>query len=197
MSSVTLILKHIPKSDYLSFEKPEKQFQESINNILKLCEKKYGYVCVTLEPPYKPRTTGEKSQNNLFWKLATIIAKETGSSLGEIESGLKYRALAKGYPYHINVVTRKPEPESMTKINTVEMGYLIDTAYEYIAELGIVLPPTVSKNEFDESLLEHREELKKESEVESQKMFANTAKSLATESLYDTEKIPVDEVDFY
>ena len=102
-------------------------------------EKYNGYLTLTLDKPYKSRTTGKGSQNNLIWKLIEIISNETGEEPKITERDLKIKAIAKGYPYHISKITGVPEPESMTKINTVEMSYLIDTAYEVIAFLGIVL----------------------------------------------------------
>lgn len=99
-----------------------------------------GYLNITLEKPYKSRTTGEGSQNNLFWKLVQIICNEIGEDPKDIERDLKERATAKGYPYHVSKLG-KMIPESMTKINTVEMSYLIDTAFEVCAFLGIVLEP--------------------------------------------------------
>lgn len=104
-------------------------------------EKHNCYFTVELKLPYKSRTTGEGSQNNLFWKLVQIICDETGEEPKEIERQLKEKAIGKGYPYHVSKITGQPVPESMTKINTVEMSYLIDTAYEVIAFLGIVLEP--------------------------------------------------------
>ena len=104
-------------------------------------EKYNCYFSVELKMPYKSRTTGKGSQNNLFWKLVEIICNENGEEPKETERQLKEKAIAKGYPYHVSTITGKPVPESMTKINTVEMSYLIDTAYEVIAFLGIILEP--------------------------------------------------------
>ena len=119
------------------------------NELLHLYEgvkQKYnGYMTLTLDKPYKSRTTGEGSQNNLFWKLVQIICNENGEEPKETERQLKEKAIAKGYPYHISTITGKPVPESMTKINTVEMSYLIDTAFETCAFLGIVLEPELKK----------------------------------------------------
>lgn len=188
MGGVTLVLKHRNDvSDCIAFEKPEKQFQEKINSIFEKCEKKGGYVCLTIEQPYKPRTTGDKSQNNLIWKLITIIANETGNSIEDVESGLKEKAINKGYPYHINKVTGKPTGNSMRTINTVECSYLIDTAYEVIADLGIVLPPTEAR-----TTLEH--EIKVETPIVNE---SKSAVNLATESLYADEKLSPNEVEFY
>ena len=186
MGGVTLVLKYRnDNSDCVAFEKPEKQFQEKINHILQLCDKKGGYVSVSIEPPYRPRTTGDKSQNNLFWLLATRISQETGMDIREVERSLKEKAINKGYPYHINKITGKPEGDSMTKINTVQMSYLIDTTYEVIAFLGIVLPPQEAR-----VTLEH--------ETNTGAEIVNETKSvvnLATESLYATEKMNPDEME--
>lgn len=110
-------------------------------------EKYNGYMTLTLDKPYKSRTTGEGSQNNLFWKLVQIICNETGDDPKETERDLKIKAIAKGYPFHVSKITGEPSPESMTKINTVEMSYLIDTAYEVIAFLGIRLEQELQKTE--------------------------------------------------
>ena len=110
-------------------------------------EKCNGYMTVTLDKPYKSRSTGPGSQNNLFWKLVQLICNENGEEPKETERQLKEKAIAKGYPYHVSTITGKPVPESMTKINTVEMSYLIDTAYEVCAFLGIVLEPDLKKEE--------------------------------------------------
>lgn len=104
-----------------------------------------GYLTVELKKPYKSRTTGKGSQNNLFWKLVEIIGNENGETADEIERALKKKAITKGYPYHVESISGEIEPESTTKVNTVEMSYLIDTAYEVIAFLGISLEPELKK----------------------------------------------------
>lgn len=149
---ITLVLKHHKdKTDCICFDNPTTQYKAKVDKLLQGC--KDGYACVTLEKPYKPRTTGVGSQNNLFWRLATIIANHTGGDISDVEQGLKDKAIAKGYPYHINPVTHRPSGDSMKGINTVEMSYLIDTAYEECAEQGIILTPNLvrEKEEFDAS----------------------------------------------
>ena len=109
-----------------------------VGGVSKLCEEKYGgYIRLEMSPPYKGRTTGENSQNNLIWKLITLIAEETGNELGDVEEAVKERATRRGYPFHVNKITGKMNPESMTKINTVEAGYLIDELLQICSELGI------------------------------------------------------------
>lgn len=142
MADLTFVLKHASDAESISFEKPSAQYMAKIADILRRCDKNNGgFVKVTFGIPRKPRTTGEGSQNNLFWKLATIISEYTGNDLEDVEAGLKERAISKGYPYHINRITGRPQGNSMTTIDTVQCSYLIDTAYEVCAELGISVTP--------------------------------------------------------
>jgi hypothetical protein len=127
---------------------PTKAVKAEIEHLYQGAKEKYnGYMTITLDKPYKSRTTGEGSQNNLFWKLVEYISNENGEEPKIVERDLKVKAIAKGYPYHVSKITGQPEPESMTIINTVEMSYLIDTAYEVCAFLGIVLEPDLKKEE--------------------------------------------------
>ena len=85
-----------------------------LKNLFDLCWGKYGgYVKLELSPPYRPRTTGLESQNNLIWRLITIIANETGNELADVEEAVKERALRRGYPRKINPITGKVKPASM------------------------------------------------------------------------------------
>jgi len=143
---ITLVLKHKKNAlDCIAFEKPSRQFEAKLNKILQNCDDKGGFVSVTIDNPKKPRTTGELSQNNLIWRLITILSDVTGDTIHQVEEGLKDRAISKGYPYHISGVTKKPVGNSMTTISTVEASYLIDTAYEVLAEYGVILEPQDSK----------------------------------------------------
>lgn len=185
---VTLILKHVDNNDcFISFEKPQKQFQEKLEHIFNQCKKKDDYVCVTFEQPYKPRTTGDKSQNNLFWLIATKISNETGMTLKEVESSLKEKAIPKGYPYHIDKITGRPKGDSMKTINTVQMSYLIDTAYEVCSFMGIVLEPQYAKGG----------ELYKQATGEELVAKAQSVSQLANKSLYALEKENPDNMEFY
>lgn len=147
------ILKLSDKNDRLVFEYPQEPYKSKIKQILSVCESKCNsYVSLDIKRPYKPRTTGIGSQNNLFWKLVTIIAEFCGDDsegMSDTEYGIKMRALAKGYPFHISKLTGEKIPESTTKINTVEMSYLIDTAYQICAELGITVEKENIEEEFN------------------------------------------------
>jgi hypothetical protein len=109
-----------------------------LKGITELCNKKYGgFIQLDLCPPYKSRTTGKGSQNNLIWKLITLIAQETGNDLSDVEEAAKERACKRGYPYKLNKITGRAKPVSMTEISTVEASYLIDELYQICSELGI------------------------------------------------------------
>lgn len=109
-----------------------------IKGVTDLCEQKYGgYIQLEISPPYRKRTTGKDSQNNLIWKLITVIAQETGNEIEDVEIAAKEGAIKRGYPFHQNKLTGKPVPSSMANINTVEAGYLIDELYSIAGELGI------------------------------------------------------------
>lgn len=137
-----------PKENGLLLKYPSLSVKSELLHLWEGVKDKYnGFMTLTLDKPYKSRTTGEGSQNNLFWKLVQIICNEIGEDPKEIEREIKLKAIGKGYPYHISKVTGEPIPESMTKINTVQMSYLIDTAYEIIAFLGIRLEPDLKKEE--------------------------------------------------
>ena len=135
-----------PTEEGLLVHFPSSSIKAELLHLWEGAKEKYnGYLSVELKKPYKSRTTGKGSQNNLFWKLVQIICNEIGEEPATVEADLKQKAIAKGFPYHISKISGKPVPESTTKINTVEMSYLIDTAYEVIAFLGILLEPEVQK----------------------------------------------------
>ena len=111
-----------------------------LKGLVDLCGAKYGgYVRMDMSPPYIPRSTGQNSQNNLIWKLITVIANETGNELEDVEIAVKERALKRGYPYRQNKLTGKPIPASMATINTVEASMLIEELYQLAAEYEINL----------------------------------------------------------
>lgn len=113
-----------------------------IKDMVDRCEQKYsGFMRLEISPPYKPRTTGKESQNNLIWKLITEIAKQTGNEIQDVEEAVKERACKRGYPYRVNKITGRAKPKSMTEIDTVEASYLIDELYQVCAEYGVDVEP--------------------------------------------------------
>lgn len=153
MSGVKLVVRQKIENNMLCIELPAQPYKQRLLEVLKKCNDKCnGYCTIEINRPYKPRTTGKLSQNNLVWKLIQIIADETGEEVKEIEHQAKMKAISRGYPYHVSPITAEPVPESMKKINTVECSYLIDTLYEIVAFLGINLEPELSKENHKEEV---------------------------------------------
>lgn len=143
---VKIVMKQKVENNKLIFTLPAEPYKNQILHVLEKCDVKCGGYCsITIDRPYKPRTTGEGSQNNLVWKLITVVANEMGESTEFVEQLAKKKAISRGYP--TRNVMGEMFPVSMTEINTVECSYLIDTLYEMVAFLGIVLEPELAKNE--------------------------------------------------
>ena len=71
-----------PMEKGLFLHYPTKAVKAEIEHLYKGAKEKYnGYMTVTLDKPYKSRTTGEGSQNNLFWKLVEYISNENGEEV--------------------------------------------------------------------------------------------------------------------
>ena len=115
-------------------------------------EKSNGYMTADIARVYKSRTTGEGSQNNKFYALVTAICNETGNDMEDVKDALKERAIKRGYPYKVNPINNRIKPYSTTKIDTVQMSYLIEETIQLCAELGIN-PDMVQEAE----TLEHEE----------------------------------------
>jgi hypothetical protein len=82
----------------------------------------------------------------------TAICNETGNDMEDVKDALKERAIKRGYPYAVNPINNRIKPYSTTKIDTVQMSYLIEETIQLCAELGIN-PDMVQEAE----TLEHEE----------------------------------------
>ena len=136
-----------PMEKGLFLHYPTKAVKAEIEHLYQGAKEKYnGYMTVTLDKPYKSRSN---EQNRMFWGIVQQIATETGNDLDDIEEAVKERALKRGYPATANKLTGRPKPLSMTKVNTVEMGYLLDEVMQLCAELGINPDTSISDTEDD------------------------------------------------
>ena len=107
-------------------------------------DKNNGYLTTTIELPRRPRTTGEKSQNNYYWKLIAYIAEYTGSDSGYIHSIIKSLAVGRGYPQKIEgdkklflPFTDMPEGKPFRDASVEEAIILIECAESQCIDLGI------------------------------------------------------------
>lgn len=145
----TLTLKRVEQKGVISFLPPDDPGQqERLRGILRRCKDKYAdYVKLTFEPPYKPRSTGKKSQSHRINGFIAQICEQTGNDFADIKMYCKMRAVPRGYPLMtddagniiISKVTGDPIPESEKYINTLEAGYLSDAIEQVAAEAGVIL----------------------------------------------------------
>ena len=120
------------------FQFPSKAVKQKMLDLFELArEKSNGYMTIDFGLVYKSRTTGEGSQNNLFYELCTEICKETGNDLEDVKDALKERAIKRNYPYSVNKLTGRIRPYSTTQVDTKQMSALIEEALQLCAELGI------------------------------------------------------------
>ena len=124
-----------PTEDGLLLHYPSKEIKQQILHLWEGAKENYnGYLKVDLQKPYKSRSS---QQNRMFWGIVQQIASETGNDLEDIEQAIKERATKRGFPYRLNKLTGRIKPYSMTEVDTVQMGYLLDEAIQLCAELGI------------------------------------------------------------
>ena len=128
------------KNDTVTLKADKMVMYNLVESLFKpMLEKHNGFILADLKSPQRDRTTGKGSQNSHIWGHIQQIANETGNDISDIEEYVKSRAIKRGYPYHVNKLTGMIQYESMTKISTVEAGYLIDELHELAGELNIRL----------------------------------------------------------
>lgn len=110
-------------------------------------------VTVTIEKPFRPRTTGYKSQNHCLNWIIQVICQETGQDFQTTKEYIKSKAVEMGYP----MLTRKrmekgqmveevitdwygnPRGISEADSSVSECSILIESAMMLATELGIVI----------------------------------------------------------
>ena len=126
-----------PTENGLLIHYPTIETKQEILHLYETSKERFnGYFKIEINKPYKSRSN---EQNRMFWGIVQQIASETGNDLDDIEQAIKERACKRGYPYRINKMTGRINPYSMTEVDTVQMGYLIDELIQVCAEMGIVI----------------------------------------------------------
>ena len=137
---VTVILHREYVKGHIAFAVPtDTAIREAIKRELSTCRDKHNdYVLVTIQPPKRPRTTGDGSQNHHLNGHIMQICAETGNDYDAVKNVVKMIAVEQmGYPYtdFHGVITPKSESESSTD----ECAKLIEAAHILAADLGIIL----------------------------------------------------------
>ena len=137
---VQYVLKRVNIAGKIAFEPPaDDGANANIKHELRKCRDKYNdFVLVTLQPPKKPRTTGEGSQNHHLNGHIMQICNATGQDYETIKYCVKMIAVEQmGYPYKTIAGHIVPQPESES--STDECALLIEAAHILAAQLSIIL----------------------------------------------------------
>ena len=114
-------------------------FNVAADRVVERCQKAHNsYIKLSIDVPSRPRTTGEKSQNNKAWGCATQIAKGLGQ--GDDPRDVLYDACiaTPGYPTRMNKFGRIVA-QSWSLATTVQASAVIETLIRIAAEFGIIL----------------------------------------------------------
>ena len=137
---VQYVLRRVNIAGKIAFEPPaDDGANANIKHELRKCRDKHNdYVLVTLQPPKKPRTTGEGSQNHHLNGHIMQICNETCNSYAAVKDEVKRIAVeTMGYPYEI--VNGHIHPKGESDSSTDECALLIEAAHVLAADLGIIL----------------------------------------------------------
>lgn len=140
MAEVRMTLKRVNEKGHIKFIAPtEIELQQALRNILTTCRDKYNdYVSVTFNVPYKPRTTGPKSQNHHLNGHIMQICEVHGNDYETIKYCVKMIAVEQmGYPFE--TVAGHIIPKGESSCNTEECAKLIEASHILAAKLGIIL----------------------------------------------------------
>ena len=137
---VQYVLRRVNIAGRIAFEPPSDDgANANIKHELRKCRDKHNdYVLVTLQPPKKPRTTGEGSQNHHLNGHIMQICNETCAGYSAVKDEIKRIAVEDmGYPYEI--VNGHIHPKGESDSSTDECALLIEAAHVLAADLGIIL----------------------------------------------------------
>lgn len=137
---VQYVLRRVNIAGKIAFEPPaDMAANASIKHELRKCRDKHNdYVLVTLQPPKKPRTTGENSQNHLLNGIIVQICEETGNDYDSVKDAVKMIAVEQlAYPY--KTIGGKIIPQRERDCSVEECTKLIEAAQMLAADLGIIV----------------------------------------------------------
>ena len=137
---VKYVLKRVNLAGIIAFEPPaDDGANANIKHELRKCRDKYNdYVLVTIQPPRKPRTTGEHSQNHHLNGHIMQICNETGNDYDTVKDAVKQLAVEQmGYPY--KTIGGRIVPQRERECSTDECAKLIEAAHVLAADLGVIL----------------------------------------------------------
>ena len=131
------------RTDLIAFEVPT----NLRGALLKEIQKSPDFLSVQIGRPYKPRTTGDMSQNHKIAALINLITDETGYTYDEVKMQAKFNAIRQDYPYRWRKVwnpktrdyVEQVDPYHENEIDTQQAAILISELQIMCAELGILV----------------------------------------------------------
>ena len=124
------------KDGLLLLSSPYHSVTSMIQGLVSLCNDKYsGFVKLTMQPPYKPRSL---SENAKWWAMCTEYGNYCGMTKDDVAMGVKYRAMEEGLweSQEVPFSNGARVPVSTTRADTKQMAVLIDVLYRIAAEDG-------------------------------------------------------------
>ena len=137
---VQYVLRRVNIAGRIAFEPPaDDGANANIKHELRKCRDKHNdYVLVTLQPPKRPRTTGEDSQNHLLNGIIVQICEETGNDYDSVKDAVKMIAVEQfAYPY--KTIGGRLIPQRERECSVEECSKLIEAAQMLAADLGIIV----------------------------------------------------------
>ena len=137
---VTIVLHREYVKGHIAFAVPiDTVIREAIRRELTKCRDKHNdYVLVTIQPPKRPRTTGDGSQNHMLNGNIMQICNETGNDYDTVKLAVKMIAVEQlGYPY--KTIAGNVIPLRERESSTIECSKLIEASFMLAADLGIIL----------------------------------------------------------
>ena len=137
---VQYVLRRVNIAGKIAFEPPaDDGANAKIKHELRKCRDKHNdYVLVTIQPPKRPRTTGENSQNHLLNGSIVQICEETGNDYDSVKDAVKMIAVEQlAYPY--KTIGGKIIPQRERDCSIEECSKLIEAAQMLAADLGIIV----------------------------------------------------------
>lgn len=114
-------------------------YKQTFQDLINFCNnKRGGYMRLILSPPFKHRSTGEKSQNHHLNGHCYQISNYTGEDFDVVKKHIKRIAIKYGYPTYTDIFGEL-QPKSETEIDIIECGYAIEASHEVAALLDIKL----------------------------------------------------------
>ena len=126
-------------AESVTFKLPQNEgLKKRFCGALAQCFKKNGgYALVAVQPPVRPRSTGQGSQNHHLNGHIGQIAEETGQPFNMVKVAVKSIAIGMGYPFETIGSVAVAQSEALC--STEECGILIEAAHVLAADLRIIL----------------------------------------------------------